>query len=133
MQPELAPGSIAPIPRANIVPQVAQTNGAPTVLPVANVEGAVIAETAEGNPIIQVRTDDAALREIGLTQPGEATQSIRAPAMGGGGMYRRPRRQMGPYMPMQDQSYQQGGDGGAEEQPSGPIAPSAPIKVVKLG
>jgi DNA-directed RNA polymerase II subunit RPB2 len=130
-QVELAPESIAPIPRAFNVAQIAPTNGAPTVLPVANVEGAVVAETAEGNPIIQVRTDDDALREIGLTQPGDATQSIRPPSLGGG--FRRQRRSASPQMqmPMHEQMYQH--DGG-EEQPQPQMASStAPVKVVKLG
>jgi DNA-directed RNA polymerase II subunit RPB2 len=125
---ELAPGSIVPIPRASIVPQL-EASGAPTVLPVANVEGAVVAETADGNPIIQVRTDDDALREIGLTQPGEATQSIRAPPMMGGSP-RRQRRSPSPYgMPMQDQQYQQG----PSEEQHPPSTSSAPVRVVKLG
>jgi hypothetical protein len=126
---ELAPGSIVPIPRANIVPQMEASAG-PTVLPVANVEGAVVAETADGNPVIQVRTDDQALREIGLTQPGDATQPIRPPGMFGGGPPRRQRRSPSPYtMPMQEQHYQQ--NSSEEQQP--PSAPSAPVRVVKLG
>jgi hypothetical protein len=130
-QVELAPESIAPIPRASNVSQVAPTNGAPTLLPVANVEGAVVAETAEGNPIIQVRTDDDALREIGLTQPGDATQPIRGPSMGGGGGFRRQRRLALPQMPMQEQMYQHSS---GEEQPSQQMtSPTAPVKVVKLG
>jgi DNA-directed RNA polymerase II subunit RPB2 len=126
---ELAPGSIAPIPRASIVPQL-EASGAPTLLPVTNVEGAVVAETADGNPIIQVRTDDAALREIGLTQPGEATQSIRPPPMMGG-YPRRQRRSPSPYtMPMQEQHHYQ--QDNSEEQQA-PSASSAPVRVVKLG
>jgi hypothetical protein len=128
-QVELAPGSIAPIPRASNVSQVAPTNGAPMLLPVANVEGAVVAETAEGNPIIQVRTDDDALREIGLTQPGDATQPIRAPSMGGGGGFRRQRRPASPQMPMQEQIYQPS----SGEEPPQMASSSAPVKVVKLG
>jgi DNA-directed RNA polymerase II subunit RPB2 len=126
---ELAPGSVAPIPRASIVPQMEAT-GNTTVLPVANIEGAVVAETADGNPVIQVRTDDAALREIGLTQPGDATLPIRPPAMSGG-QPRRQRRSPSPYaMPMQEQHYQ---EGGSEEQQASAPASSAPVRVVKLG
>jgi hypothetical protein len=126
---ELAPGSVAPIPRASIVPQMEAT-GNTTVLPVANIEGAVVAETADGNPVIQVRTDDAALREIGLTQPGDATLPIRPPAMSGG-QPRRQRRSPSPYaMPMQEQPYQ---EGGSEEQQASAPASSAPVRVVKLG
>jgi hypothetical protein len=99
------------------------------LLPVANVEGAVVAETAEGNPIIQVRTDDDALREIGLTQPGDATQPIRAPSMGGGGGFRRQRRPASPQMPMQEQIYQPS----SGEEPPQMASSSAPVKVVKLG
>jgi DNA-directed RNA polymerase II subunit RPB2 len=130
-QVELAPESIAPIPRVSNVSQVAPTNGAPTLLPVANVEGAVVAETAEGNPIIQVRTDDDALREIGLTQPGDATQPIRGPSMSGGGGFRRQRRVASPQMPMQEQMYQH--SSGEEQQSQQMTSSTAPVKVVKLG
>ena len=130
-QVELVPGSIVPIPRASVVSQFASTNGAPTLLPVANVEGAVVAETAEGNPIIQVRTDNEALRESGLTQPGDATQSIRASSMGT--LNRRPRRTASPQMRMQEQAQEQYQEGGDEEQSSIPSGHAVPLRVIKLG
>jgi DNA-directed RNA polymerase beta subunit len=127
-QVELAPGSMAPIPRASNVSQVGDMNGVPTLLPVANVEGAIVAETAEGAPIIQVRTDDDALREIGLTQPSDATQPVRPPSMGYAN--RRPRRPSAPQMPMQEQqAYPQE----EREEQQMPTSNAAPVRVVKLG
>ena len=125
----LAPGSIAPIPRAPVVQMPQPGAPAPTVIPVADFQGAVVAETADGTPIIQVATDDAALRQSGLLQPSDAVRPVGRPPGSGAAA-----PQVRKYV-RQPPVFQQMGDpedaGVPEAAPAQP--PQGPVKVVKLG
>ena len=128
----LAPGSIAPIPRAPVVQTPQPGAPAPTVVPVADFQGAVVAETADGAPIIQVATDEASLRQSGLVQPADAVRPVgRPPGSGAAGQQARRyvRRYEAP-PPLQEMGAPE--DAGVPEAaPAQP--PQGPVKVVKLG
>jgi hypothetical protein len=129
----LAPGSIAPIPRAPVVQAPQPGAPIPAVVPVADYQGAVVAETADGVPIIQVATDDASLRQSGLVQPSDAVRPVGRPP-GPAAPPAQPRRYVRRYEAPQTQFQQMDApeDAGAPEAaPAQP--PQGPVKVVKLG
>lgn len=129
----LAPGSIAPIPRAPVVQAPQPGAPIPTVVPVADYQGAVVAETADGAPIIQVATDEATLRQSGLVQPSDAVRPVGRPP-GPSAPPAQPRRYVRRYEAPPQQFQQMGApdDAGAPEAaPAQP--PQGPVKVVKLG
>jgi hypothetical protein len=123
---QLAPGSIAPgtvaISRNVAIPSV--NVGAPVVLPGAGTEGAVVATTDQGVPIINVSTDTKALADIGLEAPRDAMAPLAplAPAQ----TTQKPRIKRPVMTSVTTQ--QQGGQ--EQEEQSSPLAP---IRVIKLG
>jgi DNA-directed RNA polymerase II subunit RPB2 len=134
----------------SIIPQAQQTQVPsnqqiiPSLLPSASVEGAVVAETEEGIPIIQVNTDVSAMKESGLVMPSDSTKPIitSTPHFQEYAPQPLPRRvirrkpqysqqQYAPqeYAPPPQQYDQQGGS----EQSDQPPPKTGPIQVVKLG
>jgi DNA-directed RNA polymerase II subunit RPB2 len=129
----LAPDSIAPRPIQ--VPQ-SRTSIAYTMVPSQPIEGAVVAETAEGQPIIQVSTDEESLRQAGLFQPTDAVKPIERP------VEQKPKTATRKYIRRYEEPSAPSQIGGQfeqeiasepEESPSQPSASSAPLKVIKLG
>ena len=118
---QLAPGSIAPgvvtISKNVALPTV--NTGAPVVLPGAPTEGAVVATTDQGVPIINVSTDAQALAEVGLEVPKDATAPLLPTAPQE--MRTRVRR---PVLPTPQKQ-----EGGQQEEHT----QMAPIKVIKMG
>jgi DNA-directed RNA polymerase II subunit RPB2 len=122
---QLAPGSIAPgavaISKNVSIPSV--NLGAPVVLPGAGTEGAVVATTDQGVPIINVSTDARALAESGLEIPRDATSQFVSTAPQTGQQRPKIKRPTFPSAIKQEGGEQQ------EEQPQ----QSAPVRVIKLG
>jgi DNA-directed RNA polymerase II subunit RPB2 len=129
---ELAPGSMEP----SFVQRTLPTN---------EVQGAVIATTDAGQPIINVATDSNAMAESGLVEPKDINRPLPQPQMGQQPRYsntRSPRRSRS-NSPMRQQSSQQqtnynynpyqGQEQGQEQEERAPLTPSHPIKVEKLG
>jgi DNA-directed RNA polymerase II subunit RPB2 len=119
---QLEPGSIAPgvvaISKNLSIPSV--NMGAPVVLPGASTEGAVVATTDQGVPIINVSTDKQALADIGLEVPRDATAPLVSMPPPPPSSKPRVRRPVFPTAPKQE--------GGQEEHTQ-----TAPIKVIKMG
>jgi len=128
----LAPGSIAPILRAPVVQAPQPGAPAPTVVPVADYQGAVVAETADGVPIIQVATDESTLRQSGLVQPSDAVRPVGRPP-GPAPPPAQPRRYVRRYE-AQPPAFQQMGQPEDAEVPEAAPAqpPMGPVRVVKL-
>jgi hypothetical protein len=97
-------------------------------------EGAVIATTDAGQPIINISTDERTLSENGLVQPRQ-TAVAPPPQMGfAPPTARRIRRPVvPPPVPAQEGGYEGGYGDEQEEQQHRPMNSSQSLKVVKLG
>jgi hypothetical protein len=126
---ELAPGSVAP----SAIPVTLQ--GQPMGLLVQPQEGLVM-QTAEGVPVLNVDTTDAALKAQGLSVPGDATApivaqpSLLAPETV---VRRKPRRSAVQSAVPPPNVFAAGVPATGEQQGGGDAAPSAPLTVIKLG
>jgi DNA-directed RNA polymerase II subunit RPB2 len=126
---QLAPGSIAPnvvtITNNTAIPSVQQ--GAPVVLPGASTEGAVVATTDAGVPIINVSTDSQAMADIGLEVPRDASAPL-IPFASTRPQSSKPRVRR-PVLPQQPGQQ----EGGEQEEQTQTHGTGAPVRVIKLG
>jgi hypothetical protein len=123
-----APLQQAPVPQADIQLQPGSFSAAPAI------EGAVIATTEAGQPIINISTDERTLSESGLVQPRQ-TAVAPPPQMGfAPPTARRIRRPVvPPPVPAQQGGYEGGYGDEQEEEQQRPMNSSQSLKVVKLG
>jgi DNA-directed RNA polymerase II subunit RPB2 len=149
-QPLLDTRSIVSLPPINTTPNLPPQAVIPSFLPTASADGAVVAETEEGIPIIQVNTDASAMKESGLVMPSDSTKPIITSTPHFQDYAPSPRRiirrkpqfsqqQYAPQQPYEPQQYAQQPpqqyeqQGGGQDQAPQSHGPQAPVKVVKLG